>query len=94
MSRPLHLEYEGAVYHVTSRGNEQPAIYRDDQDRERFLSILGSLSGKKGFEIADAFGVRPARVSNIVREIEGQKGGTLLRRLSKLENQLRSKRGV
>ncbi len=37
MARPIRVEYENAVYHVTSRGNERGAIYRDDQDRIRFL---------------------------------------------------------
>lgn len=41
MSRPLRLEYPGAVWHVTSRGNERREVFRDDADRERFLSILG-----------------------------------------------------
>ena len=40
MARPLRIEYSGAVYHVTSRGNEQKAIYKDSQDRKRFLEIL------------------------------------------------------
>ena len=37
---PLRIEYDGAVYHVTSRGNERKAIYKDDKDREIFLEIL------------------------------------------------------
>lgn len=40
MSRPLRIQYEGAVYHVTCRGNERKDIYRSDADRERFLRIL------------------------------------------------------
>jgi len=43
MARPLRLEYEGAVYHVTSRGNDRAAIFRDDRDRARFLEILGDV---------------------------------------------------
>lgn len=43
MSRPLRLEFEGAVYHVTSRGNERAAIFRDDADREKFLEIVASI---------------------------------------------------
>ena len=27
MSSPLRIEYAGALYHVTSRGNERKAIY-------------------------------------------------------------------
>ena len=43
MSRPLRLEFCGALYHVTSRGDRREAIYEDDEDRERFLEILGRV---------------------------------------------------
>ena len=43
MSRPIRVEYEGAVYHITARGNEQKAIYGDDTDRQVFLEIWGHL---------------------------------------------------
>jgi len=39
MSRPLRIEYPGALYHVTSRGNVRDSIYLSDQDRERFLQM-------------------------------------------------------
>ncbi|MBW2037988.1 MAG: transposase [Deltaproteobacteria bacterium] len=41
MSRPLRIEFECAVYHVTSRGNARQIIYEDDSDRHRFLELLG-----------------------------------------------------
>ncbi len=34
------MEYANAVYHVTARGNERKAIYRDDADRVRFLETV------------------------------------------------------
>jgi hypothetical protein len=34
MARPLRIEFPGAVYHVTSRGNERKAIFRDDQRKK------------------------------------------------------------
>ena len=40
MARPLRIQYEGALYHITCRGNEQRDIFRDDDDRREFLSIL------------------------------------------------------
>lgn len=43
MARPLRIEYPGAVYHVTSRGNAREKIFRDDQDREIFLETLASV---------------------------------------------------
>jgi REP element-mobilizing transposase RayT len=41
MARPLRIEFPGAVYHVTSRGNARADIFEDDNDRHLFLSILG-----------------------------------------------------
>jgi len=41
MSRPLRLEFSGALYHVTSRGNERKPIYREEKDFELFFDILG-----------------------------------------------------
>jgi len=41
MARPLRITYEGAVYHVTIRGNERRSIFRDDDDRHRFVLKLG-----------------------------------------------------
>lgn len=43
MSRPLRIEFPGAVYHVTGRGNARQRIYRDDDDREQFLSVLSHV---------------------------------------------------
>ncbi|HHT9135604.1 MAG TPA: transposase, partial [Candidatus Avalokitesvara rifleensis] len=40
MARPLRLQYPGALYHITARGNERKAIFRSDEDREGFLVIL------------------------------------------------------
>ncbi|RLB70352.1 MAG: hypothetical protein DRH04_03780 [Deltaproteobacteria bacterium] len=42
MARPLRIEYPGAFYHVTSRGNEKKDIFRSSQDRRKFLSYLES----------------------------------------------------
>ena len=44
MARPLRIEFPGAVYHVTSRGNERKAIFRDDQDRKMFLDTLADVT--------------------------------------------------
>ena len=40
MARPLRIEYPGATYHVTSRGNARQATYLDDEDRLRFLRLV------------------------------------------------------
>jgi REP element-mobilizing transposase RayT len=44
MSRPLRIEYAGAFYHVTSRGNERKEVYRSQRDREKFISYLESAT--------------------------------------------------
>lgn len=44
MARPLRIEYDGALYHVTSRGNERKPIFRDDADRELFFNTLSQVT--------------------------------------------------
>ncbi len=41
MSRPLRIEFDGALYHVTARGDRRELIYDDDDNRGCFLRILG-----------------------------------------------------
>ena len=43
MSRPLRIEYAGALLHVTSRGNERKPIYRNDADFQLFLNTLSEV---------------------------------------------------
>lgn len=44
MSRPIRIEFSGALYHVTSRGDRREAIYEDEEDRERFLALFGDVA--------------------------------------------------
>jgi len=43
MARALRLEYCGALYHVTSRGDRREDIYEDDIDRRDFPSLLAEV---------------------------------------------------
>ncbi|AFT70043.1 Transposase of ISGbem_B [Alloalcanivorax dieselolei B5] len=43
MARPLRLEFAGALYHVTSRGNRRDLIYEADEDRHAFLAVLDDV---------------------------------------------------
>ena len=43
MARPLRLEFPGAVYHLTSRGNARQKVFFTDADRELFLSTLAGV---------------------------------------------------
>jgi len=40
MARKVRVEFAGAIYHVINRGDRQEAIFRDEQDRQRFLATL------------------------------------------------------
>ncbi len=40
MARPLRVEFEGAIYHLCTRGNARQRIFWDDRDRTRFLELL------------------------------------------------------
>ena len=51
MLRKLRVEYAGAIYHVMSRGDRREDIFKDDQDRERFLAKLGEACAKTGWEV-------------------------------------------
>jgi len=46
MARPLRIEFAGAIYHVTSRGDRQEDIYVDDSDRRTWLEVLQSVCGR------------------------------------------------
>ena len=51
MSRPWRIEYEGALYHLLSRGNESSAIFIDDKDRRSFLDAVGQMSERFDVDI-------------------------------------------
>jgi putative transposase len=51
MARPLRVEFAGALYHVTARGNERRAVFRDDEDRQRFLATLEESSREYGLRL-------------------------------------------
>ena len=44
MARPLRIEFPGALYHVTSRGDRKQSIFEDDRDRHIFLNTLGDAA--------------------------------------------------
>ncbi len=49
MARPLRIEFPGAVYHVTSRGNARQDIVADDRDRTQFLTLLAHVIDRYGW---------------------------------------------
>lgn len=51
MPRPLRIQYEGARYHVLSRGDRREEIYFDEADRGQFLRTLGEACEKTGWQV-------------------------------------------
>ena len=51
MTRPIRVEYPGAVYHVTARGNERRRTFRDDEDRRLFLATLAEGVKQSGLRV-------------------------------------------
>jgi putative transposase len=51
MARRPRVEVTGALYHVLARGNERRPIFRDNADREQYLSRLAHYRERFGFEL-------------------------------------------
>jgi putative transposase len=49
--RPLRIEYQGARYHVVSRGDHREDIVNDDRDRTTFVRTLGEACQKTGWQV-------------------------------------------
>ena len=61
MARPLRIERPGAWYHITGRGVDRQAIFRDDQDRRRLLALIGEAVSLFGWVIHVQIGVTSTR---------------------------------
>ena len=51
MARKVRVEYPGAIYHVTNRGDWREPILKGDADRQRFLETLGEACAKTGWQV-------------------------------------------
>jgi REP element-mobilizing transposase RayT len=51
MPRQLRLEYPGAIYHVMNRGDRREPIFKDDFDRQRFVTTLGEVCTQTGWQV-------------------------------------------
>ena len=81
MVRPLRIEYPGAVYHVTSRGDRREPIAKDDVDRPLFLKIVGQAAQRfdarawayclMGNHYHLVLHTREANLSRLMRQING-----------------------
>ena len=81
MSRPLRIEFPGAVYHVTSRGDRREPIYRDDEDRNRQLDVLAQAMDRFDAQVLSycqmgnhfhlVLHTRQANLSRLMRHVNG-----------------------
>src|SRR5688572_33006649 len=51
MSRPLRIQYPGAVYHIMNRGRVRQPTFVDEADYRAFLETLGEANGQWGIEV-------------------------------------------
>jgi len=47
----MRVQYEGAVYHLMSRGDRREVIFQDEQDRQMFIETLGQCCGRTGWQV-------------------------------------------
>lgn len=81
MSRPLRIEFAGAVYHVTARGDRREQIFDDDEDRQSFLTVLGEALARfdaqclayclMGNHYHLVLYTRAANLSRLMRQLNG-----------------------
>jgi REP element-mobilizing transposase RayT len=51
MARKPRVHFTGALYHVMSHGNQGQAIFKEDQDRERYLGFLKEGQKRFGYRL-------------------------------------------
>jgi putative transposase len=82
MTRPLRIEFHGAVYHVTARGDRQEMIFTDERDRYRLLEIIAQTMRRLDAEVLSfcfmgnhyhlVLRTRQANLSRVMRHINGE----------------------
>jgi putative transposase len=81
MSRPLRIEFLGAVYHVTSRGDRRELIYREDADRTMQLAVIAQAMNRFDAQVLAyclmgnhfhlVLHTRRANLSRLMRHVNG-----------------------
>jgi putative transposase len=51
MARPIRVQCEGALYHITARGNERRRIFHAAEEMELFLDTLGQCAALHGLVV-------------------------------------------
>jgi REP-associated tyrosine transposase len=94
MARPLRIEFPGAVYHVTSRGDRRESIFVDDEDRQSLLEVVAQALSRFDAEALSyclmgnhyhfVLHTRQANLSLLMRHINGVYTQTFNRRHDKV----------
>jgi putative transposase len=81
MARPLRIDFPGAVYHVTSKGDRREEIFVDNVDREGLLGVAGHALGRFDAQMLSyclmsnhyhfVIHTRQANLSQLMRQING-----------------------
>lgn len=90
MSRPLRIEFPGAIYHVTSRGDRRELVYRDDADRVAQIDIIARAMDRFDAQVLAycqmdnhfhlVLHTRRANLSRLMRHVNGVYTQTFNRR--------------
>jgi len=70
MARPLRIQYEGAFYHITTRGNERKKIFHSKTDYDKFKEYIKSAQDKYRF-ILHAYVLMSNHVHFLIETPEG-----------------------
>jgi putative transposase len=94
MSRPLRIEFPGAMYHVTSRGDRREDIFAGDEDRVSLLAVLGQAMERFDGQVLAyclmsnhyhfVLHTRRANLSQVMRHVNGVYTQTFNRRHGKV----------
>jgi REP element-mobilizing transposase RayT/AraC-like DNA-binding protein len=81
MARPLRIEFPGAVYHVTSRGDRREPIFVDDEDRRSMLAVVEQAMARFDAQVLAyclmgnhyhlVLNTRQANLSRLMRHLNG-----------------------
>lgn len=81
MARPLRIEFPGALYHVTSRGDRREPVFVDDTDREALLAVVAQAMQRFDAQVLAyclmgnhyhfVLHTRQANLSRLMRHVNG-----------------------
>ena len=66
----MRIEFAGALYHITSRGDRREAIFEDDADRRAFLTVLAEVVERYNW-ICHAFCLMTNHYHLVIETVEG-----------------------